>query len=212
MSNTAQYATIPKNGVGQLSVANTNRDGTGTLALVAFASAKSGGGARVDALAIQATSTTTAGMLRFYLVKGRPLGNIASITFVGTTAVVTTELPHGLSTGQTLTLMGAQPDEYNVIDAPVTVSSATSFTYVMGIAPVCNATVVGSAASSLAVPVARLILETAVSAIVPSATVLAFATTVRIGPLVLQAGWSLRASTHNAEAFNVIPTICGDFA
>lgn len=51
---------------------------------------------------------------------------------------------------------------------------------------------------------ARLIKEISVSALTPSGTVQAFsAEWVPEEPLVLPSGYSLRASTHNAETFNV---------
>lgn len=54
---------------------------------------------------------------------------------------------------------------------------------------------------------ARLYTEIPVTAITPSATVEAFeAEYVPTKPLVLPTGWSLRASTHNAEEFVVRAT------
>ena len=217
MTTTAQYASVARNGAAQVSTANTNRDGTGTLALVLQAGAT---GARVDGIAVQATGTTTAGMLRFYLTKGRPLGAIASITYVTTTATVTTTLNHGLTTGQLVTVIGCLPDEYNVSEVAVTVTAATTFTYTMSIAPTTNATLVGSGATTTATPTNRLFRELTVSAITPSATVVAYSATLGTQnaadkiyfPLVLQAGWSLRASTEKAETFNIIPTMAGDFS
>jgi hypothetical protein len=64
MSTSANYAATPKNGSAQLATANTNRDGTGTLATVYTAGAN---GSRIDSLDIQATGTTTAGMIRFFI-------------------------------------------------------------------------------------------------------------------------------------------------
>lgn len=58
---------------------------------------------------------------------------------------------------------------------------------------------------------ARLLREVAVSAITPSGTVAAFTASLTNLALVLQSGWSLRASTHNAETFNVCVTRAGDF-
>lgn len=216
MTATAQYASTPKNGVTQISTANANRDGTGTVGMVCMAGAS---GMRIDSLTIQATGTTTAGMVRFFLTKGRPLGAISTITFTGTTAIVTTVLPHGLTTGQLASIIGASPDEYNVVDASLTVTGANSFTYVMGTAPTANATVMGSGATSTSPVTSRLVKEVSVDAITPSATVKAFATGIgtntgsekTLFPLSLQAGWSLRASTEKAEAFNIIPTFAGDF-
>ena len=217
MSTTAQYASIPRGGVAQVSAANTNRDGTGTVANVIMASPKSGGGLRIDALAVQAIATTTAGMVRLYVQKGRPGPAVTSISFSGTTATVVTDGAHGLTTGQTTTHIGAYPDEYNVEDSAVTVISPTSFSYVMSVAPTANATIMGSFATSLATPVRRLVKEIPVTAATPSATVQAFSAVLAPGdrgylPLVLPPGYSLRASTEKAETFNIIPTIAGDFA
>jgi hypothetical protein len=60
---------------------------------------------------------------------------------------------------------------------------------------------------------AKLTEEIPVSAITPSATVESFEADVVFGdtnPLILPSGWSLRASTHNAESFNVL-AVAGDF-
>lgn len=67
---------------------------------------------------------------------------IASITFVGTTATLTTIYPHGLSTGNNVTVSGAAPSQYNTT-ANITVTGATTFTYTMGGTPATNATAVG---------------------------------------------------------------------
>lgn len=53
--------------------------------------------------------------------------------------------------------------------------------------------------------------EVQVAAKTPSATDSTFTSTLSALGLVLGAGWSLRASTHNAEAFNVLATLAGDF-
>lgn len=127
MSITSNYAATPKTAVAQVSTANTNRDGTGTLATVFTAGTS---GSRIDDIAIIATGTTTAGMVRLFLHDGTN---------------------------------------------------------------------------------ARLWREVAVSAITPSATVSPFSSLLGNLALVLQSGWSLRASTHNAETFNVLVTRAGDF-
>lgn len=128
MSNSPQYVGTPKNGVAQVSAANTARDGTGTLAAVFTAGAS---GSRIDSLLIKAAATTTAGMVRLYLSDGA---------------------------------------------------------------------------------VKRLIKEVPVVAVTPSASVPTWGAEV-LWPagLVLQANWSLHASTHNAETFNLIPIVAGDF-
>lgn len=53
--------------------------------------------------------------------------------------------------------------------------------------------------------------EILVSAVTPSTTVSPFSSTLGSQALILQSGWSLRASTHNAETFNVCVTRAGDF-
>jgi hypothetical protein len=67
MATTPNFSATPKVGIGALSVANTNRDGTGTIVTV-FSAGSSG--SRIDAIVIQATATTTAGMVRLYVHNG----------------------------------------------------------------------------------------------------------------------------------------------
>lgn len=132
MATQPQYATTPKCGIGQVSVANTNRDGTGTIVTIFSAGAN---GSRIDAINLKAVGTTTAGMLRLFLHDGTN---------------------------------------------------------------------------------ARLLTEVPVVAITPSGTLptweaqLNVNTMAQVLPLVLPTGYSLRASTHNAETFNV-SALGGDF-
>jgi len=67
MATQAQYAATPKCGVKQVSVANTNRDGTGTIATIFSAGAN---GSRIDAIDLKAVGTTTAGMIRLFIHDG----------------------------------------------------------------------------------------------------------------------------------------------
>lgn len=53
----------------------------------------------------------------------------ASATSTSTLATVTTSTPHGLETGDKLTMTGATPSLYNVSSVAITVTSATTFTY-----------------------------------------------------------------------------------
>lgn len=69
---------------------------------------------------------------------------IVSITFVGPVATLTTATPHGLSTGDAVTVVGAAPADYNVVAAPITVISPTVFRYTMATTPATNATAVGT--------------------------------------------------------------------
>lgn len=132
MATQAQYAAVPKVGVGQISTANTNRDGTGTIGTVFTAGAN---GSRIDMIDLQATGTTTAGMIRLFVHNG-------------TNAFLLGEVP---------------------------------------------------------------VLANTPSGTVPAWTAQLNANTMtQLLPIVLPTGWSLRASTHNAEEFNVI-AFGGDF-
>lgn len=127
MATQAQFVTTPQSAQVQVSVANTARDGTGTLGTLYTAPAT---GTRVDDFYIKATGTTTAGMVRMF------------------------------------------------------VSDGTNH---------------------------RLVDEFAVSAITPSATVATWSYRATNLGIVLENGWSLRFSTHNGEAFNIVMTRAGDF-
>lgn len=63
MSATANFASTPRNTIADISAANTNRDGTGTI-VTGFVAGASGG--RVDRIEIKATAATTSGMVRAF--------------------------------------------------------------------------------------------------------------------------------------------------
>lgn len=126
MATTVNYANTPKIGIGQISTANTNRDGTGTIGIVFTAGTA---GSRIDSIVIKATATTTAGMVRLFLHDG-------------TNARLFTEVPV-----QPATPSGTIP----AFEAQLTTNNAP-----------------------------------------------------HLLPLIIPTGWSLRAATHAAEAFNVI--------
>lgn len=127
MATTAQYASTVRTAQAQVSVANTNRNGTGTIVTVFTAGSS---GSRIDDIYITATGTTTAGVVRLFLNDG-------------------------------------------------------TNTY--------------------------LFEEILVTAITPSTTVAVFQATLLNQAIVLASGWSLRASTNNAETFNIQVTRAGDF-
>jgi hypothetical protein len=65
MANTPNFASTPlAPDLIQISTANTNRDGTGTLGTFVTGTA---GGIVIEQITITATGTTTAGMIRFFL-------------------------------------------------------------------------------------------------------------------------------------------------
>ncbi|CAB3782061.1 hypothetical protein [Paraburkholderia fynbosensis] len=79
----------------------------------------------------------------WHTVRTATAKTITSITASGTTATLITAAPHGLTTGDQITITGATPDAFNGTFT-VTVVDATTFTYTMATAPGGNATVVGT--------------------------------------------------------------------
>lgn len=64
------YVGTPKTWLAQVSAANANRDGTGTIVDVVTAGAS---GSRIDYIEATAIVTTTAGLIRLYLFDGTNL-------------------------------------------------------------------------------------------------------------------------------------------
>lgn len=126
MSTSAQYASTPKCGVGQVSVANTNRDGTGTIVTVFSAGAS---GSRIDAIDLKAVGTTTAGMIRLFIHDGTnarlltevpvtaitPSGTLPSWEAQLNTNTMTQVLPLVLPTGYSLRAATNNAETFNVI-------------------------------------------------------------------------------------------------
>jgi len=126
MSTSAQYASIPKCGVGQVSVANTSRDGTGTIVTVFSAGAS---GSRIDAIDLKAVGTTTAGMVRLFIHDGAdarlltevpvialtPSGTLPSWEAQLNTNTMTQVLPLVLPTGYSLRAATNNAETFNVI-------------------------------------------------------------------------------------------------
>jgi hypothetical protein len=70
MATSAQYSTSPTIDVSQISAANTARDGSGTTVEICAGpttASGSGVGKRIVGILIQATGTTTSGMVRIFL-------------------------------------------------------------------------------------------------------------------------------------------------
>lgn len=95
----------------------------------------------------QRPSTPAVGEIRFNTTLGAYEGyvngitgtSISSISYVTTTATVTTNGSHGLSTGAYVVVSGATPSAYNG-SFTITVTGTTTFTYVMASNPGANAT------------------------------------------------------------------------
>lgn len=67
MATTLNLFSTPRNGQARISTANTNRDGTGTVATLITAAST---GTKVNEIVVKATGSTTAGMVRLYLSDG----------------------------------------------------------------------------------------------------------------------------------------------
>lgn len=88
MTTQANYASTPRCAMAQISTANTNRDGTGTIVTVFTAGSN---GSRIERVVVEATGTTTAGMVRLFINDGSNSRlyyelPIAAVTPSGTTA------------------------------------------------------------------------------------------------------------------------------
>jgi len=67
MAATPQFASSPRLGVGALSTANANTNGSGTLVTVMSAGSS---GTKINEILVQASSTVTAGMVRIFIFDG----------------------------------------------------------------------------------------------------------------------------------------------
>ena len=96
MSTNAQYTKNARQASVTISTANTNRDGTGTITTLwtapAFVDATNPGGSRIERVIVQATGTTTAGMVRLF-VSSDAAANTASNTFLYEEIPVTAATP-----------------------------------------------------------------------------------------------------------------------
>jgi hypothetical protein len=83
------------------------------------------------------------GTVGYYIATTSTAQTISTITFVGTTATLTTAVAHGLVSNNRVVISGATPAAYNGAYV-ITVISATQFEYTMATTPATNATVVGT--------------------------------------------------------------------
>jgi hypothetical protein len=82
MADTANYAATPRLGIGQVSAANTARDGSGTVVSIITGGAA---GTRIDRIVVEATVTTTAGMVRIFIDDGTNVRLYAEIPIAAIT-------------------------------------------------------------------------------------------------------------------------------
>lgn len=101
MATSAQYASTPRAALGQVSTANTNRDGTGTIATIFTAGSN---GSRIDDIKIQATGTTTAGVVRLFLHDGTNARLLQEVMVTAATPSTTVEAWSTTLLNQAITL------------------------------------------------------------------------------------------------------------
>lgn len=96
MATNAQYTKNARQASVAISTANTNRDGTGTMTILwtapAFVDATNPGGSRIERIVVQATVTTTAGMVRLF-VSNDATANTAANTFLYEEVPITAATP-----------------------------------------------------------------------------------------------------------------------
>lgn len=167
MSTQPQYANTPRVGVGLVATGDPSR-----VAPTNFATVMTAGqlGSRIDRINLEGIGATVASIVRLFLVPGNVGASISSIMFSGTTATVTTATPHGLVTGQTVTLRGNFPRVYDIDNATVTIVNATTFTYALASTPAVNAITIGYFVVIPASPTWTLWQEVSVSAVAPPAS------------------------------------------
>jgi len=89
MATDPVFTNAPRTGIGQISTANTGRDGSGTIGDVMLGGAN---GSRIDRVRIVATGTTTAGIVRLYLDDGVSVRLIREVLVTAITASAGTEV------------------------------------------------------------------------------------------------------------------------
>lgn len=159
--------------------------------------------------------------MRLFICEGDAGVAISSITSSSTTATVTTATTHGLVTGDTVTIQGCMPTEFNVKTASVTVISTTTFSYAITNISGVAANKVGYYSSTRAATSAQysLLKEITFAVVTPSATVPAYnlqlssALNPELLPIILPAGYSLRTTVSTTQTGAGINTtaIGGDF-
>ena len=112
-------------------------NGTGEIKLPAGTTAQR---AALPAYGMLRYNSTTSQFEGYNLTAGT---TISALTFVTTTATLTTATAHGLATGAVVVVSGATPAAYNGTFA-ITVTGANTFTYTMTSNPGGNATPVGT--------------------------------------------------------------------
>lgn len=211
MTTQAQYASTVYANSGSTTTADTSysQPTNSTVGVIATATAT---GMRIDELTNICQGTSVAGLLRIWECQGTMGPTVSGMSAVTTTVTVMTGTAHGRVTGDLVTMQNAFPNEYNVTNAAITVTTTTAFTYTVSTAPVsAAATTVGVYSHTPATAVYTLLKEFPIIATVGSSTlpawqlVLTSALNGEFLPRILPAGWSLR-TTVSATQTNAIKT------
>jgi len=120
MSTSANYASTVRAASGQVTTANTNRNGTGTIVSVFTAGSS---GSRIDDIYIVATGTTTAGVVRLFISDGTNIRLwqeilVPAVTPSTTVAVYSTSLLNQallLPSGYSLQASTNNSETFNII-------------------------------------------------------------------------------------------------
>lgn len=121
MANVPSYVAIPNLGCATIATANALRDGTGTMATVFTAGAN---GSMVNRLNITARSTTTAGMIRFFIHNGTSayLWKEVAVSAVTPSATVASfngsivvDEPLNLPTGYSVRVSTEKAESFNIL-------------------------------------------------------------------------------------------------
>jgi len=126
MTTQANYASTPRCAMAQVTTANTNRDGTGTIVSVFTAGSS---GSRIERVLIQAVGTTTAGMIRLYINDGTnsrlyqeipigattPSGSVPAIAVACQAFTMPTMYPIVIPTGFSLRASTNNTETFNII-------------------------------------------------------------------------------------------------
>ena len=121
MATTPQFVGTPRCAIAQVTTANTGRDGTGTIATVFTAGAA---GSRLEHVTIEATGTTTAGVIRLFIHDGTNTRLYQEILVTATTPSTTTAAfryvwvppaPFVLPTGYSLRASTNNAETFNII-------------------------------------------------------------------------------------------------
>lgn len=101
MANAPVFAATPRVGLGQVSTANINRDGTGTIATILTGDSS---GTKITEIIAEATGTTTAGMIRLYLNDGTNTRLFDEFVVIAVTAGASTPVYRASKVYENLTL------------------------------------------------------------------------------------------------------------